>query len=59
MYRIGHSGHAQRRNIVLQNEEKKMANNDFNESYVELVSKELNHLVAILHVYTRGLIFVK
>ena len=23
MYRIGHSGHAQRRNIVLQNEEKR------------------------------------
>ena len=24
---------------------------------LELVSKELNHLVAILHVYARGLIF--
>ena len=26
---------------------------------LELVSKELNYLVAILHVYTRGLIFMK
>ena len=26
---------------------------------IELVSKELNHLVAILHVYARGLIFMK
>ena len=25
---------------------------------LELVSKELNHLVAILHVYARGLIFM-
>ena len=27
--------------------------------YVELVSKELNHLVAILHVYAGGMIFMK
>ena len=27
--------------------------------HVELVSKELNHLVAILHVYAGGLIFMK
>ena len=26
---------------------------------VELVSEELNHLVAILHVYAGGLIFMK
>ena len=26
---------------------------------IELVSKELNHLAAILHVYAGGLIFVK
>ena len=26
---------------------------------VELVSKELNHLAAILHVYAGGLIFMK
>ena len=26
---------------------------------LELVSKELNHLVAILHVYAGGLIFMK
>ena len=26
---------------------------------VELVSKELNHLAAILHVYARGLNFMK
>ena len=26
---------------------------------VELVSKELNHLAAILHAYARGLIFMK
>ena len=26
---------------------------------VELVSKELNHLAAILHVYAGGFIFVK
>jgi hypothetical protein len=26
---------------------------------VELVSKELNHLAAILHVYARGLSFMK
>ena len=30
-----------------------------NEKKVELVSKELNHLVAILHVYAGGLIFMK
>ena len=30
--------------------------NGFN---IELVSKELNHLVAILHVYTGSLIFMK
>ena len=28
-------------------------------SKVELVSKELNHLTAILHVYARSLIFMK
>ena len=28
-------------------------------SVVELVSKELNHLAAILHVYARGLNFMK
>ena len=28
-------------------------------SYIELVSKELNHLVAILNVYAGGLIFMK
>ena len=28
-------------------------------SYVELVSKELNHLAAILHVYAGGLNFMK
>ena len=28
-------------------------------SRLELVSEELNHLVAILHVYARGLIFMK
>ena len=27
--------------------------------WVELVSKELNHLAAILHVYARGLNFMK
>ena len=27
--------------------------------YVELVSKELNHLAAILHVYAGSLIFMK
>ena len=27
--------------------------------YVELVSKELNHLAAILHVFAGGLIFMK
>ena len=27
--------------------------------YLELVSKELNHLVAILHVYAGGLKFMK
>ena len=27
--------------------------------WLELVSKELNHLAAILHVYARGLIFWK
>ena len=27
--------------------------------YLELVSKELNHLAAILHVYARSLIFMK
>ena len=27
--------------------------------YVELVSKELNHLAAILHVYAGGLNFMK
>ena len=26
---------------------------------LELVSKELNHLAAVLHVYTWGLIFLK
>jgi hypothetical protein len=26
---------------------------------IELVSKELNHLAAILHVYARGLNFIK
>ena len=30
-----------------------------NDLEVELVSKELNHLAAILHVYARGLIFLK
>ena len=30
-----------------------------NEVEVELVSKELNHLAAILHVYARGLNFMK
>ena len=29
------------------------------EGNVELVSKELNHLAAILHVYAEGLIFMK
>ena len=29
------------------------------ETYVELVSKDLNHLAAILHVYARRLIFMK
>ena len=29
------------------------------EGYLELVSKELNHLVAIMHVYAGGLIFMK
>ena len=29
------------------------------EVLLELVSKELNHLEAILHVYTEGLIFIK
>ena len=29
------------------------------ESELELVSKELNHLAAILHVYAGGLIFMK
>ena len=28
-------------------------------NYLELVSKELNHLAAILHVYAGGLIFMK
>ena len=28
-------------------------------SYIELVSKELNYLVAILYVYAGGLIFMK
>ena len=28
-------------------------------SYIELVSKELNHLAAILHVYAGGLNFMK
>ena len=27
--------------------------------YLKLVFKELNHLAAILHVYSRGLIFMK
>ena len=30
-----------------------------NWSYVELVSKDLNHLAAILHVYAEGLNFMK
>ena len=30
-----------------------------NDLYLELVSKELNHLAAILHVYAGGLIFMK
>ena len=30
-----------------------------NETNLELVSKELNHLAAILHVYAGGLIFMK
>ena len=29
------------------------------EKDLELVSKELNHLAAILHVFARGLIFMK
>jgi hypothetical protein len=32
---------------------------DTNGLRLELVSKELNHLAAILHVYARGLIFMK
>ena len=31
----------------------------FFEAAIELVSKELNHLAAILHVYARGLNFMK
>ena len=35
-------------------------NLDYNHMYwLELVSKELSHLAAILHVYARGLIFWK
>ena len=30
-----------------------------NGTQLELASKELNHLVAILHVYAEGLIFMK
>ena len=33
--------------------------NEGEEKEVELVSEELNHLVAILHVYAGGLIFMK
>ena len=33
--------------------------NVFNGPSIELVSKELNHLAAILHVYAGGLIFMK
>ena len=29
------------------------------DSVLELVSEELNHLAAILHVYAKGLIFMK
>ena len=32
---------------------------DLSEYSLELVSKELNHLVAILHVYAGGLNFMK
>ena len=32
---------------------------DYELPRLELVSKELNHLAAILHVYARGLIFMK
>ena len=31
----------------------------FNGLFIELVSKELNHLAAILHVYARALNFMK
>ena len=33
--------------------------NDINAGTLELVSKELNHLAAILHVYAGGLNFMK
>ena len=33
--------------------------NTFYECYLELVSKELNQLAAILHIYAGGLIFMK
>ena len=32
---------------------------DWVETNLELVSKELNHLAAILHAYAGGLIFMK
>ena len=32
---------------------------NFNALFVELVSKELNHLAAILHVYAGGLNFMR
>ena len=35
------------------------ASKHLNSVSVELVSKELNHLAAILHVYARGLNFMK
>ena len=35
------------------------AGNTVLDLFLELVSKELNHLAAILHVYARGLIFMK
>ena len=34
------------------------AGNTVLDLFLELVSKELNHLAAILHVYARGLIFI-
>ena len=37
----------------------KRANTGYFDSSLELVSKELNHLAATLHVYARGLIFMK